>query len=103
MVTTMRHLFLFSLIAFSTTIHAAELEKIWELELQITGETRRLVVELTDEPSESCSFGRARKVRTIEGKVRTHEFFSGYSYAVYDGVIIIDLLPLICDAGNLLR
>jgi len=103
MVASMKILFLFTLIIISTSAHSLKPVKVWELELQIQGETSRLVIELTDEVGESCLIANPRKVKTLKGKVPNSKHFSGYSYSVKEGVLSIDMFPLLCDGGNLLR
>ena len=99
----MKNFFLFTLIAFSTNVHSERFAKTWELELQTQGETRHLVIELTDEAAESCLIGNPKKVKIIKGNLPSSKYFSGYSYSVNEGVLSIDMFPLLCDGGDLLR
>lgn len=103
MVTSMKNLFLLLTIIFSVDAYSDENSSIWELELRTQDETSRLVIELTDEEGDSCLIGNPKKVKTIEGKVPTSKYFSGYSYSIDGGMLSIDMFPLLCDGGDLLR
>jgi hypothetical protein len=100
----MKNFILFSLIVFSLNSFSHDYFKVWELELKIKEEKRRLVIKLTDESSDSCIIGHPKVVRTLEGKMpEKSKHFSGYSYSINDNVLSIDMFPALCDGGNILR
>jgi hypothetical protein len=99
----MKNLFLLLTFIFSVNAYSDKISSIWELELRTQDETTRIVIELTDEEGDSCLFGNPKKVKTIEGKLPTGKYFSGYSYSIDGGMLSIDMFPLLCDGGDILH
>lgn len=103
MVTNMRFFLLFTLIGLPIVSYAEKSAGVWELDLKTHEGSRSLKIELTDEKGDSCMIGNPKKVRTLEGEAPSSKYFTGYSYSISNGVLSIDMFPLLCDGGDLLR
>jgi len=100
----MKNILLVTLVVFSSSSFSVDYAKVWELELNTQEGKRRLVIELTDESSESCIISNPKVVKTLEGKVpEKSKYFSGFSYSINDNVLSIDMFPALCDGGDVLR